>query len=90
MAWKVYSINIIIGPRPNDVRLTSGFPIPTVDGYRAIGEPPRGDELPNSTLNRSQRLMPLNEKILQGGQHAHSLPDEFLQGGHKAKSNVMG
>src|SRR6267154_6798980 len=59
--------------------------------YRMTDELSRGNELLYAFLERSRLLKPLQENILQSGQHfCRSGPDKFLQGRRNTGRKLLG
>ena len=61
--------------------------------YRVIGDLSRGNELSNAFLDsiRSQRVEPLQENVLQGGQHVcRPALNELLEGRCDTRCKVLG
>ena len=71
-------------------KLFRRIPVPTGNCYRMTGELSRSNELLYAFLERSRRLKPLQENILQGGQHCcRSGPDKLLQGRRNTWYNFL-
>ena len=65
--------------------------IPDRNGDRVISELSRRNKLRNAFVDRYRWLKPLQENILQSGQHfCCSSPRELLQSGHDTRRNLLG